>query len=283
MSDWQLDTVRRILSTHKGLVSSVVLTVVALAGVLAPIISPYSFSEQDLGGAAQQPSLQHWLGTDEFGRDLLTRIMYGARTSLTVAVVSIGASVVVGVILGAVAAYYGGVLDRIIITIVDLIWSFPDILIALLFIAIVGPGLKGTMIAISVAYLAQFARLGRSQVLSLRGEMFVEAARSLGASNRHVLLKHLVPNAISPVVVAGMLAVGDAIILEATLGFFGLGAQPPIPSWGAMMASGTAQLFNAPWIIIFPGLAIITTVIGINLLGDALIHALNIRDRVRTT
>ena len=164
---------------------------------------------------------------------------------------------------------------------VDLTWSFPEILIALSLVAIIGPGTTGVMIAIAVAYLAQFTRLTRAQIMTLRGETFIEAARSLGASNSHILFRHLLPNALAPVLVSAMLATGDAIILEATLGFFGLGAQPPVPSWGGMMSAGSALVFKAPWVIIFPGLAVAITVIAINLYGDALISELDIRSRLR--
>lgn len=165
--------------------------------------------------------------------------------------------------------------------IVDLTWSFPEILLALILIAILGPGLHSTAIAIGIAYLAQFTRLTRAQVMTLKNEVFIEASINIGASPARILFCHLLPNAITPVIVAGMLATGDAIVLEATLGFFGLGAQPPLPSWGAMMSSGTAQIFIAPWIIVFPGLVIAATVIAINLFGDALIEALDIRRPLR--
>ena len=257
------------------------LALVVLAAILAPLLTPYAYDAQVLKEAFQPPSASHLLGTDEFGRDLLTRLMYGARTSLSVSSVSILVSVLCGMTLGAAAGYFGGTFDRMVTTVVDLSWSFPEILIALILVAIVGPGIGGTMAAIAVAYLAQFARLTRAQIMTLKGETFVEAAQSLGAGHGHVLFRHLIPNALAPVLVSAMLATGDAIILEATLGFFGLGAQPPLPSWGSMMSSGSALLFKAPWIIVFPGLAVAITVVAINLFGDVLIAALDIRDRVR--
>jgi peptide/nickel transport system permease protein len=208
-------------------------------------------------------------------------MMFGARTSLSVSAIAIGISVLAGMILGAAAGYFGGWFDRTVTVVVDLTWSFPEILVALMLVAIIGPGVAGTMAAIAVAYLAQFTRLTRAQIMAIKGETYVEAARSLGASDAHIVARHLIPNAMGPVLVAAMLATGDAIILEATLGFFGLGAQPPTPSWGSMMSSGTAQLFKAPWIILFPGLAVATTVIAINLFGDALVRALDIRSRMR--
>lgn len=273
----------RLLHTPRGAISAAVLGIIVIAAVLAPIIAPYGYAIQNLRMANMEPSAAHWLGTDEFGRDLLSRIIYGARTSLAVGVTSITISMVCGMALGAAAGYFGGAFDRAVTVIVDLSWSFPEILLALILIAILGPGLASTMIAISVAYLAQFTRLTRAQVMALKSETYVEATIAMGAGSGHVLFRHLLPNAITPVIVAGMLATGDAIILEATLGFFGLGAQPPTPSWGAMMSSGTAQIFIAPWIIIFPGLAIAVTVIAINLFGDALIDALDIRKRLRDT
>ena len=272
----------RVLRTPRGGISAAVLLLLVLAAVFAPVISPFGYADQNLPMANGAPSARHWLGTDEFGRDLLSRIIHGARTSLAVGTVSIGISMLSGIVLGATAGYLGGAFDRVVTSIVDLTWSFPEILIALILIAILGPGLQSTAVAIAIGYLAQFTRLTRTQVMSLRGETYVEATIGLGATHAHVLFRHLLPNAITPVIVAGMLATGNAIVLEATLGFFGLGAQPPTPSWGAMMSSGTAQIFIAPWIILFPGVAIAVTVSAINLFGDALIDALDIRSRLRT-
>lgn len=273
----------RVLRTPRGAISAAVLLLLVLAAVFAPLVAPYGYADQNLPMANREPSGLHWLGTDEFGRDLLSRIIFGARTSLAVGTVSIGISMLVGIVLGATAGYFGGAFDRVVTSVVDLTWSFPEILIALILIAILGPGLNSTAIAIAIGYLAQFTRLTRAQIMALRGETYVEATINLGATHAHVLFRHLLPNAITPVIVAGMLATGNAIVLEATLGFFGLGAQPPTPSWGAMMSSGTAQIFIAPWIIVFPGIAIAVTVIAINLFGDALIDALDIRNRLRTT
>lgn len=276
-----LPLVRAIFRRPSGALAASWLLLVVFGAIFAPLLTPYAYDIQALKEAFQPPSLAHPLGTDEFGRDLLTRMLHGARTSLSVSSISILLSVAAGMTLGAAAGYFGGFFDRAVTTIADLTWSFPEILIALILVAIIGPGISGTMAAIAVAYLAQFARLTRAQIMMLKGETFIEAARSLGAGHGHILFRHLIPNALAPVLVSAMLATGDAIILEATLGFFGLGAQPPTPSWGAMMSSGSALLFKAPWIIIFPGLAVAITVIAINLFGDALIAALDIRDRLR--
>ena len=271
----------RALRRPSGALAATWLLAVIAAAVFAPLLTPYAYDIQALKDAYQPASAQHWLGTDEFGRDLLTRLIYGARTSLSVSSIAIGLSVLCGMTLGAAAAWFGGWFDRIVMVVVDLTWSFPEILIALILVAIIGPGTTGTMVAIGVAYLAQFTRLTRAQIMTLRSETFIEAARSLGAGNTHILFRHLLPNALAPVLVSAMLATGDAIILEATLGFFGLGAQPPVPSWGGMMSAGSALVFKAPWIIIYPGLAVAITVVAINLFGDALISALDIRSKMR--
>ncbi|HQU66682.1 MAG TPA: ABC transporter permease [Albidovulum sp.] len=276
-----LSPVVRAAKTPMGAIAGLWLVLIIAVAILAPLIAPYAYDAQNLPASFQPPSSAHLLGTDEFGRDLLTRIIYGARTSLSVSVISIAISVFAGMVLGAAAGYVGGAFDRAVTIVVDLSWSFPEILVALILVAIIGPGVTGTMAAICVAYLAQFTRLTRSQILAIRSETYIEAARSLGAGGRFILFRHLLPNALAPVLVAGMLATGDAIILEATLGFFGLGAQPPLPSWGSMMSSGSALLFKAPWIIILPGLAVAITVVAINLFGDALIGALDIKTRLR--
>lgn len=281
---WQAfrrSTAGKVLLTPKGGIAGTYLLVLVIVAVLAPWITPYPYDVQELSIASQAPSWAHWLGTDEFGRDVLSRIMYGARTSLSVSMTAISISVFIGMMLGAAAGFFGGLFDKGVTAAVDLSWSFPEILVALILVAIIGPGLTSTMMAIGVAYLAQFTRLTRSQILALKNETYIEATLSLGAGNGHVIFRHLMPNALAPVIICGMLATGDAIILEATLGFFGLGAQPPVPSWGAMMSAGSALIFKAPWVIIFPGLAVAVTVIMINLFGDALIRALDIRAKLR--
>lgn len=268
-------------ATPRGAPAALFLVAIVVAALGAPWFAPSGYDIQHLAAANMEPGADHWLGTDEFGRDLFSRILYGARISLGIAVTSIGASVALGLVVGAVAGYAGGWIDRALMAVVDLTWSFPEILIALVLIAILGPGLGSTAVAITVGYMAQFARLARGQIIALKGETYIEATTGLGASHTHILLSHLVPNALTPVLVAGMLATGDAIVLEATLGYFGLGAQPPLPSWGSMMSSGVGQMFLAPWVIVFPGVAIALTVVAINLYGDALIDALQIRNRLR--
>ncbi len=274
-------SVIRAFGSKLGKVSGGMMILLVLVAIFAPWIAPFDYASQNLLNANVAPSWPHLLGTDEFGRDVLSRLIYGARTSLSVSATAIVISISAGMTLGAAAGYFGGTFERVVMTVVDLTWSFPDILIALIFVAILGPGLTSTMFAIAIAYLAQFTRLTRAQIVRLKNETFIEATINLGAKPSHILLRHLLPNALAPVIVVGMLAIGDGIVLEATLGFFGLGAQPPTPSWGAMMSSGTAQLFLSPWVIIFPGVVVAITVISVNLFGDELIRALDIRERIK--
>lgn len=271
----------RAFGSWLGKIAGGFLILLVLVAIFAPWITPFDYAAQDLMNGNAPPGWPHLLGTDQFGRDVLSRVIHGARTSLSVSATAIAISITVGMTLGAAAGYFGGLFERAVMTVVDLTWSFPDILIALIFVAIIGPGLTSTTLAIAIAYLAQFTRLTRAQIVRLKRETFIEATINLGAKPRHILQYHLLPNAIAPVIVVGMLAIGDGIVLEATLGFFGLGAQPPTPSWGAMMSSGTAQLFLSPWVIIFPGVVVAVTVIAVNLFGDELIRALDIRDRIR--
>lgn len=266
-------TLARMAGTTGGRIGMVIVGLLLLVVLFAPWLAPEHFAAQDLLDVNQPPSGAHWLGTDEFGRDVLSRVIYGSRISFVVGVGSMAVAMLIGIVLGALAAYYEGWLDRVLSAVVDMTWSFPEVLTALLLVAIVGPGLSSVVIAIAVVYLAQFARLARDQVLSLKHEAYADATYALGATDARVLFRHLIPNALPPLIAAATVCAGEAIVLEATLSFLGLGAQPPAPSWGAMLSSGTAYLFIAPWVILFPGLAMIVTVLGFNLLGDALLDA----------
>jgi len=269
---------RRFSSNKMGIVGTVLILLLVLTAIFAPWLEPYSFKEQNINLMNSAPSAEHLLGTDEFGRDLLSRIIRGARISFVVGVLSVAISVLIGVIVGAIAGFYGGIVDIVLTTIADLTWSMPAILIALLLVAVIGSGLESVVIAIGLSYWAEYARLIRGQILSLKSATFIEATRSLGASDAVILFKHLIPNSIFPIIVAATIGIGNAIVLEATLGFLGMGAQPPTPSWGAMMSSGTAYLFISPWVIIFPGIAMMLTVLGFNLFGDALIDILDVKN-----
>jgi len=269
---------KRFSSNKMGILGTILILGLIITAAFAPLLEPYSFKEQNIELMNDPPSESHILGTDEFGRDLLSRIIRGARISFMVGVLSVALSVVVGIFIGSIAGFYGGIVDVVLTTFADLTWSMPAILIALLLVAVIGAGLESVVIAIGLSYWAEYARLIRGQILSLKSATFIEATRSLGANDYVILFKHLIPNSLSPIIVAATIGIGNAIVLEATLGFLGMGAQPPTPSWGAMMSSGTAYLFISPWVIIFPGLAMMTTVLGFNLFGDALIDILDIKN-----
>lgn len=273
-----LRRLKKLKSNRAGLLGVLIIAGLILTALSADFIAPYSYKAQDLSIMNSQPSIKHPMGTDEFGRDVFSRILHGSRISVYVGVVSVGLSVIIGVILGSLAGYYGGWLDQGLSMVTDLTWSLPEILVALLLVAVVGAGIECVIIAIALTYWAQYARLIRGQILMLKNETYVEATRSLGATDFTILFKHLFPNAIAPVIVAATIGIGQAIVLEATLGFLGMGAQPPTPSWGAMMSNGTAYLFISPWVIVFPGLAMMITVFGFNLFGDALVDIMDIRE-----
>ena len=273
-----LRRLKKLAANKAGLAGIAIIVLLIGVAIFANVLAPYSYKEQNLAEMNLAPSRAHLMGTDEFGRDVFSRIIHGSRISVYVGVVSVGLSVLIGVLIGAVAGYYGGWLDQLLSAVTDLTWSLPEILVALLLVAIVGAGLECVIIAVALTYWAQYARLIRGQILMLKTEVYVEATRSLGATDFTILFRHLFPNAIAPVLVAATIGIGQAIVLEATLGFLGMGAQPPLPSWGAMMSNGTAYLFISPWVIIFPGLAMMVTVLGFNLFGDALVDILDIRE-----
>ena len=250
----------------------VALTVVAaLAG---PFISPHDPSAQQLGRRLEGPSLAHPFGLDELGRDILARIMAGARISLLVGLSVVGVSSTLGMFFGSVAGYFGGRVDDVISRVMDVLMAFPGILLAIALVAVLGPSLANVILALSVIGWVGYARLVRGQALRAREFEFVQAARALGASPARIVVRHVLPTALPTVVVQGTLGMAGAIIAEAALSFLGLGVQPPTPSWGTMLDAGRSHLFDAPHLTIFPGLAIATLVLAFNFLGDGL------RDRV---
>nr|WP_277398272.1 nickel transporter permease [Neobacillus citreus] len=237
---------------------------------IAPWVAPYGFKEQVLADRMQAPSSKHWFGTDDFGRDIFSRILYGARISLWVGFFSVLGSVVVGTLLGIVAGYYGRWVDAIISRVFDVMLAFPSILLAIAVVSILGPSLRNALIAIAVINIPNFGRLVRSKVLSVKQEEYIMAARAIGMKDSRILLRHILPNSISPVIVQATLAIATAIIEAAALGFLGLGAQPPEPEWGKMLADSKNYITQAPWTLFFPGMAIMLTVLGFNLMGDGL-------------
>ena len=248
-----------------------------ILAILAPLIAPYSFKEQELANRLLSPSSEHWFGTDDFGRDIFSRILYGSRISLWVGFFSVLGSSIIGSLLGILAGYYGKWVDTLISRTFDIMLAFPSILLAIAVVAILGPSLQNALIAIAVINIPNFGRLVRSKVLSVKQEEYIMAARAVGMKDSRILLHHILPNSITPIIVQGTLAIATAIIEAAALGFLGLGAQAPTPEWGKMLADSKQYLVQAPWTLFFPGLAIMLTVLGFNLMGDGLRDVLDPR------
>jgi peptide/nickel transport system permease protein len=275
---------RRLLK-HRGAVAGALVTVGFFAiAVSAPWLSPYHPLAQDLDRRLQRPSQAHLLGTDDFGRDILSRVMYGARISLSVGFLAIGIAVAGGLILGLVAGFYtsgrwGRWIDTAIMRTSDILLAFPAVLLAIAIVTAFGPGLRNVMLAIAIIYLPRFIRIVRASVLVEKAQTYIEAGQALGVSNRSLLFRHLLPNVMSPVIVQATLGLAEAIIEAAALSFLGLGATPPTPEWGAMLSEGRSYLRLAPWVTFFPGMAIFLIVVSFNLLGDGLRDALDPRLR----
>ena len=266
---------RQVLRIRKGRIGFwIVLAIVAVA-IFAPVLAPHDPIQQSLLNRLEPPSAAHPFGTDAFGRDILSRIVYGFRISLLIGVVSVGIGAVLGTTLGIVGGYYGGRIDDVVGRVIDVMLAFPFLLFALFVVAILGQSLMNVMIAVGISTAPRFARLARGDTLSVKESAFVTAAQSLGRSDGNVMFEHVLPNIVTPIVVMASLNMGRAIIVSAALSFLGLGVQPPTPTLGGILSNGREFMELAPWVTIFPGLAITVTVLGFNLLGDALRDALD--------
>jgi len=273
---------RRFLQSRSALAGGFVLLLIVLGALLAPLLSPYDPLRILPGGGLEDPSPRHPMGTDRFGRDVLSRILWGGRTTLPVGLVSVSIAATVGVSFGLLAGYRGGWVDAVIMRLVDLMLAFPGILLALFIIAILGGNLLNLMIAVGIASIPDYLRLTRGMVLSAKEQEFVLAARALGYREVNIMFRHILPNVIGPLVVMATLRIAGAIITASALSFLGLGVQPPTPEWGKMLAEGQEFIAYAWWVTFFPGLAIMLTVFSINLLGDGLRDALDPRLKLRT-
>ncbi|MCG8539489.1 MAG: ABC transporter permease [Clostridia bacterium] len=270
---------RRLRKNKMAMVGLGILIILIVSALSAPLIADYEdvVIKQDLINKLEEPSLEHIFGKDEFGRDIFARIIWGARVSLVVGIVAVGISVISGGTLGAVAGYYGGKLDTVIMRIMDIFLAIPSILLAIAIVSALGPSIINLMIAIGISYVPTYARIVRASVLSIREQEFIEAAKAIGASDFRIILRHIIPNALAPVIVQGTLGVAGAILSTAGLSFIGLGIQPPAPEWGAMLSTSRAYLRYAWHVTTFPGVAIMITILALNLLGDGLRDALDPR------
>ena len=274
-----MQTFDRLWRSQRGLVGGLVVALILAVGTLAPAIAPYSYSTQSLLTRLERPSAAHWLGTDGFGRDILTRVIWGGRVSLEIGLLATGLSVIVGTVLGGIAAYFSGAVDTAIMRVADVFMAIPALFLILVVVALFGAGLTNTAAVIGLVTWAQVARIVRGECLSLRARDFVDAARALGASHRRILGRHVLVNALPVIIVQATLLLGQTILIESGLSYLGLGAQPPLPSWGNMIVEGRQFLASAWWVATFPGVAIFVTVLGFNLFGDGLRDALDPRLR----
>lgn len=265
----------RLKKNRLAIIGLVILVILILVAIFANIIAPYGYDEQDLQNTFQTPSLKHPFGTDEFGRDIFSRIIYGSRISLQVGVIAVGIAVVVGGFLGAVAGYFSGKVDNVIMRIMDILLSIPQMLLAISIVAALGNSLINLMIAVGVSSIPQYARIVRASVISIKNQEFVESAKATGSSDLRIIFKHVIPNCLAPVIVQATLGIGLAILTAAGLSFIGLGIKPPTPEWGAMLSGGRMYIRNYPHLTLFPGIAIVITIFAFNVLGDGLRDALD--------
>lgn len=268
MFDSQL--LKKLAKNNNAIFGLSVILFTLVVAIFAPFIAPHQPNEQELLNRLKPPSLKHPLGTDGHGRDILSRVIFGSRISLLIGLISIGIGLGVGVPMGLTAGFFGGAYEEVIMRTIDIMMSFPGILLALVVVAILGPGLFNVMIAIGIWSIPIFTRIVRGSTLSLREEQFIEAARALGVGDFKIMVKHVLPNCLAPILVLSSLRLATAILSAAALSFLGLGAQPPTPDWGAMLSAGRNFLREAWWFSTFPGLAIMFVVLGFNLLGDGL-------------
>jgi peptide/nickel transport system permease protein len=277
--DWRLTrTARHNPLATAGVVMVCIFTAFAL---LAPLLAPYDPAQVNLPARLSGPSSQHWFGTDELGRDILSRIIYGARISMLVGVSVVMGSLLIGLIMGSIAGYYGGRIDRFFnVVVMNAFLSFPGILLAIAFVAFLGPGITNLILALVIGGWVGYARLVRGQVLATKEREFVEAARALGASDWRIITRHILPNMIQPVIVQAAIGMAGAVLAEATLSFLGLGVPPPTPSWGSMLNDGRSHLFDSPHLVLFPAAAVMAAVLSFNFIGDALRDYLDPRSRI---
>jgi peptide/nickel transport system permease protein len=267
----------RLLANRLGLLGGVIILVLVFVAAFGPLIAPYDPLEMVLSDQFLPPSKEHWLGTDDFGRDILSRLIHGSRQSLMVGVVSVSIGAVIGMTVGLLAGYFGGAFDMVSQRIIDVMLAFPDLLLALAIVAVLGPSLVNVMIAVGIGSIPLYARLIRGQVLSLKQKEYVESAHASGAKAPRIIFVHILPNSLSPLIVVASLGFAGAVLTGAALSFIGMGAQPPSPEWGAMLSSGRSYLRHEWWIATFPGIALAVTAFGFNLLGDGLRDALDPR------
>jgi peptide/nickel transport system permease protein len=268
---------RRLKRNRAAIVGGIIVLLFVVIALLAPLIAPYAPNEGDLTKRLKPPSGEHLLGTDPLGRDLLSRVIYGARISLQIQIVSVSIALVMGTLLGMIGGYYGGRLDHLLMRLMDILLAFPGIFLAISIIAVLGPGLTNLMLAAGIYSIPQFARIVRGSILSLKEKEFIEAARAVGENDLNILFRYLLPNSMAPIIIQTTLRMATVLLTASGLSFLGLGVQPPTAEWGAMLSNARAYLITAPHVAMVPGLAIMLVVMGFNLFGDGLRDSLDPR------
>ncbi len=270
---------RRLKKNKLAMVGLAIIILLILTAIFANVIAPHSPTEQNLRNRNVSPNRDNWLGTDDLGRDIFTRIIYGARVSLAVGFLAISLSVIIGGTIGALAGFYGGLIDNVAMRTMDILLAIPSILLAIAIVSAFGGGLVNLMIAVGISYIPVFARIVKAAVISIKEQEFIEAARAIGANDVRIILKHILPNSMAPIIVQGTLGVAGAILSAAGLSFLGMGVKPPTPEWGSMLSAGRVVLREAWHVATFPGIAIMITIFALNLFGDGLRDALDPRLR----
>ena len=268
---------QRFCRNRLAVVGAAIMALLILVAVAAPLLAPYAYDAQDASAAKEGPSLSHPFGTDNYGRDILSRCIYGARISLSVGILAVGAAILVGGLLGAVAAFYGGIVDDLIMRVLDIVYAVPAILLGIAIAATLGPSLQNMRIAIAVGNVPSYARVVRASVLTVKTNEYIEAARCIGATDRRIIFQHILPNALAPIIVQATLGVASAILSCSTLSFLGLGIQPPTPEWGSMLSTARQFIRQCPYMSIFPGICIMITVFALNVIGDGIRDAIDPR------
>ena len=269
------DTLKRLGRNKLAVIGAILLLGIILSCICAPLLTSYDYAVQDLANAYRWPTKEHIFGTDEFGRDIFCRVLYGGRISLTIGFVAVGVAVIVGGLLGALAGYYGKVADNIIMRCMDLLMSIPQLLLAIAITATLGSSMVNLMIAVGITTVPAYARIVRASVLSLRDQEFIEAARAVGMSNIKIIIRHILPNCLAPIIVQTTISVAIAILTAAALSFIGIGLPAPTPEWGAMLTTGRYYIRDSSYMTLFPGLALAGTLFSLNVLGDGLRDALD--------
>lgn len=272
-----METMRRLFKSKLAIIGAIFLLLLFLVAIFAEQIAPYPYEEQNFSALYQTPNKEHWLGTDHLGRDILSRIIYGSRISLEIALLSVAIAAAMGITLGAIAGFYGGMIDNLLMRFLDIYQSIPVLILSIAIATSLGPGVTNTIIALAISVCPNYARLMRASIMTVRDMEYIEAAQSINASDARIILKHALPNAFSPMIVNITMTIGASMLTAATLSFVGLGAQPPSPEWGAMLTAAKNYIRDYPYMITSPGVCIMLSVLSFNMLGDGLRDALDPR------